>query len=167
MMKKIAMFVMIAAPVAAFSQTRLSATQTDKQDPSKKTEMTAATNPETPEVIFGEIIITQNTMGGSVIRLEFGKEGMSSLEDKALIEQIGEARKRQFSNVPDALTFMATLGYKYVSSYTIGEGAKGETHLILEYRIKSKRQERNAGKPVERQNTGEKPVVNDKAPAKK
>lgn len=161
MIKKFVMMCLIAAPFAAFSQAKLSPAS-DKQESPKKTEMGAPSSDKAPEALYGEIIITTNNMGGTVIRLEFGKEAMTQLEDKELITAIGEARKRQFTNVPDALTFMNTLGYKYLSSYTFGEGAKGETHLVLENRLNAKKGER-PGRPAP---TGVKPVVNDKAPAK-
>ena len=156
-MKKVLLMLLLATPFFAMSQ--------DKAAPlTAPAAQDKASNASSVDAIFGEIILTENPLGGAVIRLEFGKEGMGSIEDKELLATIGEARKMQFSNIPDALFYMSNLGYKFVTSYSITNGKTPETHMVLEKRMGKREGQRPNGatRPSERPGTGNKPVVNDK-----
>lgn len=148
---------MLATPFFAMSQ--------DKAAPlTAPTAQDKAANASSVDAIFSEIILAENPLGGAIIRLEFGKEGMGTIEDKELLATIGEARKMQFSNIPDALFYMNNLGYKFVTSYTLTNGKTPETHMVLEKRMGKREGQRPNGatRPSERPATGNKPVVNDK-----
>ena len=156
-MKKVLLMLMLATPFFAMSQ--------DKAAPlTAPATQDKAASASTVDAIFGEIILAENPLGGTVIRLEFGKEGMGSIEDKELLATIGEARKMQFSNIPDALFYMNNLGYKFVTSYSISNNKTPETHMVLEKRMGKREGQRPNGatRPTERPGTGSKPEVNDK-----
>lgn len=132
---------LIAAPIWAGAQTTKPAEKaTGKPEMKEVPSGASATNKGTvtsPESLFAELIIGENQMGGVVIRIDFGRDALAGVEDKELIMKLKEARELQFVAVPDALTYMNSIGFKFVTSYTAGTKVQ-ETHMVLEKRMARK-----------------------------
>ena len=135
---------LIAAPIWAGAQTTKPAEKGGtgkpemKEIPAAPTE-TGKTTVKSPESIFSEIIISENPMGGQVIRIDFGRDALAGVEDKEFIQKVKEARELQFSTVPDVLTYMNSIGFKFVTSYSSkGNGKVDETHMVMEKRMARK-----------------------------
>lgn len=158
-MKKIFLFLMLAAPVAAFSQS----TPQSLQAPVGREEKAEATPNRGPESYFCELIVGTNGAGGEAIRIDFGKDIMKESDDKEFLSQVAEARNMKFSTVVDAFQYLSNMGYKFVTSYTSGFGERGENHMIFEKKA-MKGGRPNIDRPT-RPTNPQKPVVDDKAPA--
>lgn len=174
-MKKIILMAMIAAPIWAGAQTKASdkseskGTKTETKEvpaPSDKGKEAPASKATvtSPESIFAEIIVTQNAAGGTVIRLDFGRETTTGIDDKELIEKMRVARELTFQTIPDAMTYMNNIGFKLLSSYNMSVNGKDEVHLILEKRMARKGGQKGEGGP-ERPGAGAKPSGDEKNPA--
>jgi TfoX/Sxy family transcriptional regulator of competence genes len=141
-MKKIILMALIAAPIWAGAQTTKPAEKvTGKQEVKDLTPPSSTAGSKStvtsPESIFAELIVSENQMGGIVIRVDFGRDVLAGIEDKELMMKIKEAREIQFVAVPDALTYMNSLGFKFVTSYAITSKTT-ETHMVLEKRMARK-----------------------------
>lgn len=172
-MKKIILMAMIAAPIWAGAQTKASdkseskGTKTETKEvpaPSDKGKEAPASKAAvtSPESIFAEIIVTQNAAGGTVIRLDFGRETAAGVDDKELIEKMRVARELTFQTIPDAMTYMNNIGFKLLSSYNMSANGKDEVHLILEKRMARKGGQKGEGGP---ERPGAKPSSDEKNPA--
>ena len=140
-MKKIILMALIAAPIWAGAQNKTIDKGTAKPEPK---ELQAPATPSgnkgtvvSPETLFAELIVSENQMGGIVIRIDFGRDALAGVEDKELLMKIREAREIQFVAVTDALTYMNSLGFKYVTSY-VTSFKSTETHMVLEKRMARK-----------------------------
>jgi hypothetical protein len=142
-MKKIILMALIAAPIWAGAQTTKPAEKGTGKPEMKEIQTapaeTGKTSVKSPETIFCEVIISENPMGGQVIRIDFGRDALAGVEDKEFIQKIKEARELQFTSVPDVLTYMNSIGFKFVTSYTAkGASKMDETHMVLEKRMARK-----------------------------
>jgi hypothetical protein len=126
-MKKIVILALMVAPFMGFSQAKPVPTEADK----KKSEQFKVSN---PEFFYLEVVLTETSVGNS-IRIDFGREQMTSLEDKELMAQLTEMRSTQFTNVPDLTAYLSSIGFKYNASYQTMNGGKNETHLMFEKRM--------------------------------
>jgi hypothetical protein len=121
---------------------------------------------------FCEMILADNGIGGTVIKLDFGQESMKNVEDKELVVAISEAREQKLTNVPDAMAYLSKIGFKFVTSYTTGVPGKGETHMVFEKKSMKRGGRPNEGgmtKPSETtpppsKPAPSKPVIEDKKP---
>jgi hypothetical protein len=142
-MKKIILMALIAAPIWASAQTTKPAEKVTtkpemKEIPGTPGEMNKTTV-KSPESVFAEIIISENPMGGQVIRIDFGRDALAGVEDKEFVQKIKEARELQFTTVPDVLTYMNSMGFKFITSYAMkGNNKVDETHMVLEKRMARK-----------------------------
>jgi len=150
-MKKIILMALIAAPIWAGAQTTKPAEKATGKQETK--EITTPTSPAgrkstvtSPESIFAELIVSENQMGGIVIRVDFGRDVLAGIEDKELMMRIKEAREVQFVAVPDALTYMNNMGFKFVTSYATTSKTT-ETHMVLEKRMARKGENGKGGQP--------------------
>lgn len=149
---------MLAAPVAAFSQT----TPQSLQAPAGREERTDANPNKGPESYFCELIVGTNSVGGEAIRIDFGKDVMKESDDKEFLSQIAEARNMKFATVVDAFQYLSNMGFKFVTSYTTGFGEKADNHMIFEKKT-MKGGRPNIDRPARPANP-QKPVIDDKAP---
>ncbi len=141
-MKRIILMALIAAPIWAGAQTTKPAEKVVGKQETK--DLTPPSSPAgskstvtNPESIFAELIVSENQMGGIVIRIDFGRDALAGIEDKELMMKIKDAREIQFVAVPDALTYMNSLGFKFVTSY-VTTSKTSETHMVLEKRMARK-----------------------------
>lgn len=124
------------------------------------------------ESYFCELILADNGIGGTVIKLDFGQESTKGIEDKELIVAMSEARDQKFTNVPDAMAYLSKIGFKFVTSYVTGVPGKGETHMVFEKKSIKRGGRPNEGgmtKPAETtpppsKPAPAKPVIEDKKP---
>jgi len=150
-MKRIILMALIAAPIWAGAQTTKPAEkvvgkqETKDLNPPGSTAASKSTV-TSPESIFAELIVSENQMGGIVIRVDFGRDVLAGIEDKELMVKIKEAREVQFVAVPDALTYMNSMGFKFVTSYTTTSKTT-ETHMVLEKRMARKGDNGKGGQP--------------------
>lgn len=155
-MKKILVLAIAALPLFAFAQDKKETVQGSEVKPSEKPVLS------NPENIFIELVVTQGPVG-SVIKADVGRESIASLSDKELVKQLGELRTTSFSNMPDALNFLAGIGFKFQNSYIIyDKDGKPETHLVFEKRINKKPAGDGAAKPAR----PERPAAETKGDAK-
>ena len=155
-MKKIIVLAIAALPLFAFAQDKK---ETVQGSDAKTTEKPVLSNPEN---IFIELVITQGPVG-SVIKADVGRETLAGLSDKELVKQLGELRTTPFSNMPDALNFLASIGFKYQNSYIVyDKDGKAETHLVFEKRINKKPAGDGSTKPAR----PERPAVDTKGESK-
>ncbi len=163
---------LIAAPIWAGAQTTKPAEKTTGKPEVKEIPAAPAGSKSTvtnPESIFAELIVSENQMGGIVIRIDFGRDALAGIEDKELMMKIKDAREIQFVAVPDALTYMNSMGFKFVTSYATTSKTT-ETHMVLEKRMARKGDNGKGGQPgaerLERPE-GSKPTTGagDKKPA--
>lgn len=134
---------LIAAPIWAGAQTTKPAEKVTGKPEMKEIPATpgesAKTAVKSPESIFCEVIISENPMGGQVLRVDFGRDALAGVEDKEFLQKVKEARELQFTSVPDILTYMNNMGFKFVTSYALkGTGKMEETHMVLEKRMARK-----------------------------
>ena len=151
-MKKIILMALIAAPIWAGAQTTKPAEKTTGKPEVKEIPAAPAeagkTSVKSPESIFCEVIISENPMGGQVIRIDFGRDALLGVEDKEFMQKVKESRELQFSSVPDVLTYMSSIGFKFVTSYTAkGNGKVDDTHMVLEKRMARKGDNGKGGQP--------------------
>jgi hypothetical protein len=119
------------------------------------------------ESAFCELILSDNGLGGTVLKVDFGQESMKASEDKELIVAMSEARDKKFTNVPDAMAYLSKIGFKFVTSYVTGVQGKGETHMVFEKKsIKRGGRPTEGGltKPSQTTPPASKPVIEDKKP---
>jgi len=136
-MKKIIVLAFTILPFFAFAQDNKETVQGTMP---KGNERSLLSNPEN---LFIELVVTQGPVG-SVIKADVGRESVASLNDKELIKQLGELRASSFNNMPDALNFLASIGFKYQNSYIVyDKDGKAETHLVFEKRLNKKTGEGN------------------------
>ena len=155
-MKKILVLAIAALPLFAFAQDKK---ETVQKSDAKTTEKPVLTNPEN---IFIELVVTQGPVG-SIIKADVGRESITTLSDKELVKQLGELRTTSFSNMPDALNFLASIGFKYQNSYIVyDKDGKAETHLVFEKRINKKPAGDGTSKPAR----PERPAVDTKGEGK-
>jgi hypothetical protein len=109
-----------------------------------------------PEIIYLELIIGTNSVGAQTIRVDFGREIMNTMNDKDVAKQLADMRSLSFPTVPDAMNYLASLGYRFQQNYqTFDKEGKVDTHIVYEKRL-AKRQN-----PEEDKNKGA-VDVNDK-----
>jgi hypothetical protein len=109
-----------------------------------------------PEIIYLELIIGTNSVGAQTIRVDFGREIMNTMNDKDVAKQLADMRSLSFPTVPDAMNYLASLGYRFQQNYqTFDKEGKVDTHIVYEKRL-AKRQN-----PEEEKNKGA-VDVNDK-----
>ncbi|MFN0033282.1 MAG: hypothetical protein ACKVOR_14060 [Flavobacteriales bacterium] len=163
-MKRMIVFAIAALPLFAMAQ--------DKKEPVPTTSATktndkpAITNPET---IFMELIVSQGPVG-SVIKADIGRDIVSSLTDKELVKQLSELRTMSFSSMPDAMNYLASIGFKYVSTYvTYDKEGKADSHLVFEKRLSKRPPAEGGTKPAkpEKPDAGSKPSLETKPTEKK
>jgi hypothetical protein len=162
-MKKLMILALAAMPFLASAQDKPATTAAAKPQESKF----AVANPET---IFLELVIENNAMGGSLIRVDFGRDLLASIQDKELAKQLSELRTANFTNVPDAMNYLASIGFKYSSTYpTFDKDNKTQTHLVFEKRLPRKPNGEGQPKPnrPEVKPADIKPGATDQKPAPK
>jgi len=150
-MKKIIMLAIAALPLFSIAQ--------DKEKAAGTTATTAKTSMQNPEVIYMELICGLNNAGGTSIRADFGRDILTSLNDKEAIQQLSDMRSMTFASMPDAMNYLAAQGFKFQQNYeTADKDGKHETHIVYEKRMPRKGQE-GANKPTrpERPTEGTKP----------
>jgi hypothetical protein len=169
-MKKILILALAVMPFVAFSQDKT--TTGTAATPAKTSESKFAI--ENPEVIFVELISSSNSTGTQVIKADFGREIISSLTDKEVTKQLTELRTMSFPSMPDALNYMASLGYKFQQNYVTNDrDNKTETHFVFEKRMPRKpNAEGGVGKPRPDRPEGNRPPdtqvnPNEKTPTTK
>jgi TfoX/Sxy family transcriptional regulator of competence genes len=140
-MKKIILMALIAAPIWAGAQNKTIDKGTAKPEAKELqtpgAQVGSKSTVASPESIFAELIVSENQMGGMVIRIDFGRDALAGVEDKEFMMKIKEARELQFVAVPDALTYMNSIGFKFVTSY-VTTAKSTETHMVLEKRMARK-----------------------------
>jgi hypothetical protein len=174
-MKKILFILLAGLPFLGMAQTKQETI--DRETREKEMQMRAAQREAAGrgmegESTFCDMILADNGIGGIVIKLDFGQEALQDNDDKELAVAIGEARNQKFTNVPDAMSYLSKLGFKYIASYNAGVAGKGETHLLFE-----KKALKRGGRPSEGTMTKPnettpppskpapaKPVIEDKKP---
>lgn len=166
-MKKLLMLAIAALPFFANAQDKGTVAATTAPKPNENKFAI-----ENPEVIFVELIAGTNSAGALVIKADFGREILSGLSDKELAKQLSELRSTTFPSMPDAMNYLASLGYKLQQNYVIADkDGKNETHFIYEKRLPRKPADGAQGKPRPERPAGEKPATDvkpaDKAPAAK
>ncbi len=164
-MKKIIMIALAALPVFAMAQDKKEAPQAATTS-TKTNDKPVLTN---PEAIFIELVITQGPVG-SMIKADVGREVIASLTDKELVKQLGDIRSMQFNNMPDAMNYLSSNGYKYQNTYvTYDKDNKPETHIVFEKRLMKRPSSDGGAKPgkPERPATEMKPADNTKPADKK
>ena len=124
-MKKVLILALFAMPLCAFAQGKTPAAETKKE--SKQMEAV-----KEPQVIYMELQITESTAGGTSMRFDVGKEQMSGISDKEFVAKLAEMRSMAVSNVPDAMTYLAANGFRFMSSYSVNLKDRSETHLVFE-----------------------------------
>lgn len=102
---------------------------------------------------FVELVIAEGTSGSTQLRLDFGREQLKNITDKELLHQIEESSAYYIGSVPDAMNYLKSLGYSYVTTYSTNFGGKVETRLVFE-RDLSRRKER----PVAGQSSDSQPI---------
>lgn len=155
-MKKILILALAAMPIFAFAQDK--PTTGNTSTPAKTSDNKFAI--ESPEVIFVELISSTNSAGAQVIKADFGREIISALTDKELSKQLTELRTMSFPTMPDALNYMASLGYKFQQNYvTYDKDNKADTHFVFEKRLPRKpgNADGNVGKPRPERPEGNRP----------
>jgi hypothetical protein len=132
-MKKILMIALLSAPFLGFSQGKTPETpRTTSTDAAGK----AAAGPKeyTPEVIYGELVAFENN-GRMSIRMDFGRDLQTNLKDKETIGMLETLRETSFTNIPDAINYLAAQGFRLINSYNFLNGPKTETHFLFEKRL--------------------------------
>lgn len=131
MMKKMLIVALMAVPMLASAQDKGSAVTAPVKNPENKF---AIAN---PDVLFLELIISTNMTGAQTIRVDFGREILTGLTDKEMIQQLSELRSTVFPSVPDAMNYLASVGYKFQQTYiTYDKDSKPDaTHMIFEKRM--------------------------------
>lgn len=151
-MKNVLMLALVIAPMLGFSQTK------EQPKDSKVENKFAIVN---PEIIYLELIIGTNSVGAQTIRVDFGREIMNTMNDKDVAKQLAEMRSLAFPTVPDAMNYLASLGYRFQQNYqTFDKEGKVDTHIVYEKRMAKKQN------PEEDKNKGA-VDVNDKNNKKK
>lgn len=131
-MKKLLILAIAAIPFFASAQER--ATTGTTATPAKTSDNKFAL--ANPEVIYLELIASTNSAGALVIKADFGREIISALEDKELTKQLTELRTMNFPSMPDAMNYLASLGYKLQQSYSMHDKeGKSDTHFVYEKRL--------------------------------
>lgn len=149
-MKKLIIYALLALPLISQSQDKGTA-----QPATKTTDNKFAL--ENPELIYLDLVISSNSVGGSTIRADYGKEISTSMTDKETAKQLMDLRTTQFPSTPDAMNYLASIGFKYLDTYSVSDKeGKPETHILFEKRI-MKRPNPNATRP-ERPTEGTKPA---------
>ena len=136
-MKKILMIALLCAPFLSFSQTKT-------PDPAKTpTKEGAGAGPGktanvpkeyTPEVIYGELITFENN-GRMSIRMDFGRDVQTNINDKELLAMLENVRETSFTSIPDAINYLASLGFRLINSYNFVNAGRSETHFLFEKRL--------------------------------
>jgi hypothetical protein len=137
-MKRIVLTALIAFPLVAMSQTR---TAPAAGENTQKSALTV----QDPEVLYVELVITESTAGGTNMRLDPGRDQFAGITDKEVLSQLSGFRAIPITTVPDAMTYLASLGYKYSGDYNVTFKERHETHLLFE-----KRTGRKPGTSIER-----------------
>lgn len=149
-MKKLVVLAMAALPMFAMAQEKEKTNAT----PPAKPEIQRPNSANGPESIFIELIITQTNVGNK-IKTEFGREMMSTLNDKELVQALSEMRNADYATIPDAMNALGMQGFKFVTNYTVKDkDGKDEVHMVFEKRMMKKP---NAGKPEGRPERPERP----------
>lgn len=165
-MKKILFILLAIAPFAMTAQTKIAPAneQDSKELEMRKAQKEAAMRGNIEgDSFFSELVLTDNGVGGIAIRFDFGQESMKMSEDKELIDAVSKAREQKFTNVPDAMATLSKMGFKYVTSYTVGP--KGETHMVFEKKFIKRGQRPAEGGNINKPAPVEKPVKDDSKPA--
>lgn len=134
-MKKLMMILLLAAPVALLAQGTKPATPAQPGKPGEPGKEGARF---VPESVFADIIVVTTNSNGNVntnIRVDFGKEIYDLLTDKDLLQQITAIRSMNFSSVPDAVNYLNSVGFRFVTNYTTNGSLGTDTHILMEKRI--------------------------------
>lgn len=164
-MKKILFILLAIAPFAMTAQTKIAPAneQDAKELEMRKAQKEAAMRGNLEgDSFFSELILTDNGVGGTSIRFDFGQESMKMSEDKELIESVSKLREQKMTNVPDAMAMLSKMGFKYVTTYTVGP--KGETHMVFEKKYIKRNQRPAEGGEINKPTPVEKPVKQDPKP---
>jgi len=149
-MKKLIIYALLAMPLLSQAQDKGTATPANKTSDNKFAI-------ENPESIHLDLVISTNSVGGTVIRADFGKEIATSMTDKETSKQLLELRSIPFPSVPDAMNYLSSISFKYLDTYsTSDKEGKSETHILFEKRM-MKKPNSNATRP-ERPTEGTKPA---------
>jgi hypothetical protein len=160
-MKKLLMLALFAAPLFSFAQEKTTTTKKEELSATATTKPDGADNKLTvanPEQIFVELIVMDYKMTNT-LRVEFGRDVAQNIQDKEVMEQLMALRKAPFSSVADAMTYFASIGYKYVMDYETSGEPGHETHIVFEKKLNRKNQ--GQGQEGARPNTGVKPELNN------
>jgi len=136
-MKYLLVCTLLWLPFAAISQNK------SVQSPTGK-ELKPLPLPKEAPALYMELILSEATGGGQRIRMDFGKEQLRNFSDRELVAQYEETANYFIASVPDAMQFLKSLGFLFVSEYHVMESGKMETHLVFE-RDLSRRKERPTG----------------------
>jgi hypothetical protein len=141
-MKKLVVLAMAALPMFAMAQEKEKTNAT----PPAKPEIQRPNSANGPESIFIELIITQTSVGNK-IKADFGRELMSSLNDKELVQTLSDLRNADYATMPDAMNALAMQGFKFVTNYSVKDkDNKEEVHMVFEKRLMRK-PNAGSGKP--------------------
>jgi hypothetical protein len=133
-MKKLIVLAMAALPMFAMAQEK----EKTADKPAAKPEIQRPVTPGNPESIFIELIIAQTSVG-SKIKADFGRELLTNVTDKELIQTLSELRNKEFMTMPDAMNALGLEGFKFVTNYTTKDkDNKEEVHMVFEKRMMKK-----------------------------
>ncbi len=126
------MMAMMALPIAAMSQAQLS-----KADGVSETRTRPARpNAESSvEAIYVELVVSYNEKEGQTIKTQIASDAFEKITDKESLAQLKELADKGFKSVPDAMSHLSSMNYKFLTSYELPSAAgRSNAHLIFEKR---------------------------------
>lgn len=133
-MKKLVVLAMAALPMFAMAQEKEKTNTT----PTPRPEIQRPNSANGPESIFIELIISQTNLGNK-IKTDFGRELMTNINDKEVVQALSEMRNAEYATMPDAMNALGTQGFKFVTNYTVKDKeGKDEVHMVFEKRMMKK-----------------------------
>jgi hypothetical protein len=134
-MKKILIIAMLALPVAGFSQAQLTKGDAAATEQRKQ----ARPNMESVEAIYVELVVSSNEKEGQTIRTQMASDAIEKTTDKESAIQLKELSDKAYKTVPDAMADLASMNFKFVTSYQLtGKDGKPTAHLVFEKRALGK-----------------------------
>ena len=133
-MKKLIVMALAALPMCAMAQDK---GKTSDNAPVKP-EVQRPVTTNNPESIFIELIVAQTNVGNK-IKMDYGRELLSNVNDKELVQTLSDMRNTDFQTMPDAMNYLAVQGFKFVTNYTLKDkDGKDELHIVFEKRMMKK-----------------------------
>lgn len=129
------MIALMGLPFMAMSQTPLT-----KANASGVETKPRQARPNTPslEAIYVEIVVTYNDKEGQSVKIEHAPNVFESVTDKESLEQLKSLSGKTYKNVPEAMSSLASMQYKFISNYQVPSKDGNSAHLVFEKRTLSK-----------------------------